>query len=146
MTKGSLLVVDDELEIREMLARHFRFLDYEVDLAANGAEALLMLLQRRFDVVISDIKMPVMNGIKLLETIRREYPMMHVIIVTGFVTQENLLACMREKADTCVFKPLEDLRELEDAVDKAMANINGWKRKIRELRGMKPSLDETGHG
>jgi len=138
-----ILIVDDELEIREMLTRHFRLLGYQVATAENGEEALAFLGEHKVDVVISDIRMPVMDGVALLKRIRNEYPMIRVVMITGYVTLENALACMRYQADTCIFKPLEDLSELEKAVENGVQMIETWKRKFRELRGMKTSSKET---
>jgi CheY-like chemotaxis protein len=81
--------------------------------------------------------MPEMNGIELLCRIRAEYPMTRVIMITGYVTLENALACLRNNADTCIFKPLSDLEELDTAVAAAVAYLDNWKRKLAELRGMK---------
>lgn len=133
-----ILIVDDENEIRESLRRHFSFLGYRVETAGNGEEALDIMAGQRFDVVISDIMMPVMNGVDLLREIRNQYPMTHTIMITGYVTMENVLACMRHGADTCVYKPLEDLSELEEAVVKAVTEIQNWKQKLKQLLEMKP--------
>lgn len=137
--KGRLLIVDDEAEIRELLSRSFRMLGYEARTAANGREALEVLAETRTDVVISDIRMPEMDGVSLLREIRRQYPMVRVIMITGYVTLENALACMRNQADTCVFKPFSDLSELEEAVESAMAVLGRWNRQLRRLQGMKPA-------
>ncbi|TYT74013.1 response regulator [Desulfobotulus mexicanus] len=136
--KGHLLIVDDEKEIRDMLSRHFRLMGYEVLTAEHGLDALSILEKNRVDAVISDIMMPVMDGVDLLREIRRQYPMVRVIMITGYVTLENALACMRNQADTCIFKPLNDLGELEEAVQTAIAAQARWTRKFRELTGMKP--------
>lgn len=136
--KSRLLIVDDESEIREALARHFRFLDYDVELASNGAEALEVLEREHVDVIISDILMPVMNGVDLLREVRKGYPMIHMIMITGYVNQENVLACVRHGADRCVFKPWETLDELEKAVADAMESVSDWRRKLHKLHHMKP--------
>ncbi len=138
-SKIRILIVDDESEIRDALSRHFRFLGYDVDTAGNGQEGLDKLAESKFDIVVSDIVMPVMNGVALLRIIRREFPMVHVIIITGYVTQENVMACMRHGADTCVFKPWPDLQELEDAVARAVVAIQDWKNKMKHLLAMKPT-------
>ena len=140
--KVCILVVDDELEIRDMLSRHFRFMDCEVETAENGKEALAIMAKTRVDIVISDILMPEMDGVELLRAIRDEYPMVHVIMITGYVTMENVLACMRHGADTCVFKPLADLEEIENAVRRAIDSIQRWLDILHELKEMKPA--ETG--
>ncbi len=134
----TLLIVDDESEIRDMLSRHFRMSGYDVDVAGNGIEALKILNEKRLDVVISDIRMPGMDGVALLREIQQQFPMMRVIMITGYVTLENALACMRNHADTCVFKPLNDLSELEEAVETALTALARWNNKLRELQGMKP--------
>ena len=59
---GQLLVVDDEAGVRDMLSRHFRLLGYGVQQAGNGEEALDVLGRAKIDVVISDIRMPAMDG------------------------------------------------------------------------------------
>ncbi|MCG8473482.1 MAG: response regulator [Desulfobacterales bacterium] len=135
-----ILVVDDEADIRKMISRHFRFIGYDViDSASNGKEALDILAAQRVEVVISDIQMPVMNGLDLLRTIRREYPMVHVIIITGYVTIDNLLSALKLGADTCVFKPIEEMGELEDAVSAAVASLRSWQVKMKTLLGMRAS-------
>lgn len=136
---NTILVVDDEGEIREALSRHFRFLGYKVLTAAHGAEALERMEQEKVDVVLSDVLMPVMTGLELLKTVRAQYPMVPVIMMTGYVTQENVFACMRHGAQTCIFKPWPDLAELEAQVRMAFDWIGSWKRKLRELHEMKPS-------
>ena len=70
----NILVVDDEADIRTMLCTHFTFLDYTVHTAGNGQEALQQMAEQRYEVVISDIMMPQMDGITLLKTVREEYP------------------------------------------------------------------------
>ncbi len=134
-----ILVVDDEKEIREMLSRHFRFLGYDVEIAGNGKEALEMMEKIRCDIVISDIRMPVMDGVELLRQIQSEHPMTHVLMITGYVTLENVLSCIRHGAKTCVFKPLEDMKELEEAVSGAVHEIQRWQEKLKLLLKMRPS-------
>ena len=128
-----ILVVDDEQDIREMVRRHFQFLGYQVLTAGNGKEALEILAGNKIDIVISDIIMPVMDGVELLRNIRNDYPMTRAIMITGYVTLENALACMRYGADTCIFKPLEDLSLLEKAVVDAVKQIQHWFAILKQL-------------
>ena len=144
--KVKILIVDDEIEICNMLSRHFRYIGYEVDTASNGAEAIEKLDKSNFRVVISDIIMPKMDGVELLRAIKKEYPMAHVIMMTGYVTLENGLSCMRHGADTCVFKPLEDLTELEDAVVSAVNALKQWQEKLKMLKTMNPVVPGGRHG
>ncbi len=135
--KAHILIVDDEEEIRKTLSRHFEFDGYNVDTAENGIEALDIMSKKRMEVVITDIMMPKMNGIDLLREIRDHYPMVHTIVITGYITMENLLSALRYGADTCIFKPINDVAELEDAVNRAVEHLSMWQKKLRELKGMK---------
>lgn len=134
---ANLLIVDDEQEIRQMLARHFAFEGFNVLLAEDGLEALEVLNNQKIDLVISDIVMPRMSGVELLEVIHKEFPMIRVNMITGYVTQSHLLQCMQNHADNVIYKPLEDLQELEDSVKRSLDTINRWKNKLKVLQGMK---------
>ena len=140
---GTIVIVDDEEEIREALSRFFRFQGFTVKTAGDGNEALALLATEKADVLISDIRMPGMSGVDLLRAAKREYPMMHVIMITGYVTQDSVLACMRHGADTCIFKPWPNLDEIEAAVTSAVTNIRTWKQKLRQLYEMKPNERKT---
>lgn len=133
----TLLIVDDEEEIREMLSRHFRYLGFEVDLASNGREALAKLANKKVDILISDIMMPEMNGVELLRQVRTDYPMLRPIMITGHVTLDNALACIRYGADSCIFKPLTDMTILEKAVNDATQKKKYWMNILKELKGLK---------
>lgn len=135
--KARILIVDDEEEIRKTLSRHFKFDGYNVDTAENGVKALNIMAKKRMEVVITDIMMPQMTGIELLKEIKKQYPMTHVIVITGYVTMENLLAALRRGADTCIFKPIHDMAELENAVICAIEHLNTWQKKLMELKGLK---------
>lgn len=135
--KANLLIVDDEVEIREMLARHFAFEGFNVLQAGDGLEALEVLNSNKVELIISDIVMPRMTGVQLLEIVHKEFPMIRVNMITGYVTQSHLLQCMQNHADNVVYKPLEDLSELEESVNQSLAIINRWKKKLKELQGMK---------
>ncbi len=128
-----LLIVDDEDDLRTTLARHFRQKGYDVAQAANGVQALAHMEEHKTDVVISDIQMPEMDGLKLLRAISTNYPMVHVIMATGYVTQGNILECMRLGADTCIFKPMQSLKPLDEAVANAEAALSRWHRIFEDL-------------
>ena len=129
----SLLIVDDEEEIQNVLMRHFTMEGYDVQTASNGVEALRVMDSHSFEIVISDIMMPEMNGIELLKKIKDNYPLVHVISITGYVTLSNLLDVLRYGADTCIFKPFKDLEEVTQAVEDAMKSLTKWQTKLKEL-------------
>jgi DNA-binding NtrC family response regulator len=82
--------------------------------------------------------MPGMDGLELLSEVRRQYPMTPVIVLTAYVSLDNAMAAWRRGALTCVFKPLQDLAVLEEAVDKCVAHIQHWSDILIQLRGMSP--------
>jgi CheY-like chemotaxis protein len=132
-----LLIVDDEAVIRALLQRHFIAKDYIVDTAANGIEALQRLADAKYDIVVTDLLMPEMDGHELLGRIRDEYPLIRVIVMTGAVSIENMLACLREGAFTFVTKPLTDLAPLADAVHVSAWIVQGWLEQLTLLQRMK---------
>lgn len=137
LRKAHILIVDDEQHIQDMLSRNFRFEGYDVKTAGNGEEALEILRNHRIEVVISDIRMPVMDGIELLKRIHKDYQMVQVIIITGYVTMTSLLDAFRHGAYTCIFKPINDMQELDDAVRRCIEYLKHWQKKLLELQSMK---------
>jgi len=131
--RAQLLIVDDEVEIQQLLSRHLRYSGHDVMTASTGEAALERLSETRTDVVVSDIQMPGMSGVDLLRRIRRDFPMTRVIMMTGHVTQANILACMRLGAETCIFKPIESLDELDAAINQAVRTIRRWWEILAEL-------------
>ncbi len=132
--KAQILIVDDELDIREALARHYRLKGYQVILVGGCDEALQRLREVPVQIVISDIMMPGRKGTELLPILHDQYPMVRAIMITGFVTLTNGLECMQGGADTCVFKPLGDLAELDEAVERAYQWHVRWQEKLRILQ------------
>tara|TARA_Y100000589_G_scaffold275793_1_gene270021 strand:- start:6489 stop:6926 length:438 start_codon:yes stop_codon:yes gene_type:complete len=139
----SLLIVDDEEQIRQMLARHFRLLGYDVHTACDGQDAIDVFESMKIDIIISDILMPNMKGTDMLRHIKRSSPMTHVIMISGYVCLDNAMCCMRNGAQTIIFKPLEDMTELENAVLRAVEDIQHWLKVLKQLQSQKPGM--VGH-
>lgn len=142
---ASILIVDDEEQIRKSLAMHFRLRGYTVETAANGKEALEILANTRIFVVITDLRMPVMEGIDLLRHIKQDYPLIRSIVMTGYVTLDNALSCMRLGADAFVLKPIIDFTELDEAVTRALSGVQRWVEMLGKLTKGK-RLGEGGEG
>jgi CheY-like chemotaxis protein len=133
---GIVLVVDDEQGIRDMLARHLRFVGHEVLRAGNGREALEILERQCVDVVVTDLVMPEMDGVALMRALREGYPTVPFIAITGHVELRHLLTAMRLGAEDCLFKPLRDLSELEEVIARLVARNRRWQRKLAQLRSV----------
>jgi two-component system response regulator PilR (NtrC family) len=102
-----ILVVDDEQIIRESLGFVLKKEGYQVEEAPNGREALAKQEARPFDVVISDIEMPEMRGMELLEHITKRTPQTFVIMITAFASIETAIAALRKGAYDYVLKPID---------------------------------------
>ncbi len=84
MSKGKILVIDDEDIIRISCLRVLAPEDYEVKTAGNGPDGLKMLAEEKFDLVLVDLKMPGMDGIKVQKEIKKRWPETKVLIMTGY--------------------------------------------------------------
>jgi two-component system response regulator PilR (NtrC family) len=102
-----ILIVDDETIIRESLSFVLQKEGYEVSEASNGAEAFRMHEKQPFDVVISDIEMPEMRGIELLEQITQRTPETFVLMVTAFGSIETAVQALRKGAYDYILKPID---------------------------------------
>lgn len=103
---GTILVVDDEKNIREGIKRFLEMEKHEVFLATNGQEAFEILTEQDFDVVITDLKMPILSGEKLLEKIMALKPYIKVMVLTGHGTIENAVEAMKKGAYDFFSKPV----------------------------------------
>lgn len=102
----SILLVEDETLLRESLVELLAEEGFEVVPAADGAEGHERLLERAFDVVLTDIRMPGMDGMELLTRARKIAPQTPVIVITAFGTVENAVSAMREGAADYLLKPV----------------------------------------
>jgi DNA-binding NtrC family response regulator len=119
----SILIVDDEADLRQLLRRSLApDLGCEVETAASGEEALLKLSARPFDLVLADIKMPGMDGLELLEIIKRKRPGQTVVMMTAFGQVDTAVRAMKSGAHDFITKPFEHealVVRLEKALERA---------------------------
>lgn len=128
-----LLIVDDETGITDSLSRYFKLLDYDVTTSNNPLKAMDMICKENYMVVISDIMMPEISGIELLKRIKKYNGMIQVIMMTGVLTIDNVLACLSNGANECFLKPLDNLDVVKQAVDDAVAKLNRWENMIKNM-------------
>lgn len=132
LSKGTILIVDDETSIRSLLNEHFSKLEYHIITAENGEDALRKLEEHKVDIIISDIIMPVMDGVELVKRVRIEHPIIRIIMMTGYVSIENLLICVQNQVDTVIFKPFKSLDEFTVSVEKSLKHQKHWQDKLKE--------------
>ena len=117
-----VLIVDDETVVRKGISRALANRKMRTTEAKNGEEALEHLKNRAFDLVLLDIKMEGMDGIEILKSIRRNYPNLSVIMITGYPTIATAVYCTKLGAIDYLTKPFS----LED-LDAALSKIGGPK-------------------
>lgn len=113
-----ILIVDDEPIIRDLIGRYFTRRNYEVSLVSNAHEALMAFQKEKYDIAITDIKMPDYDGKWLLRQILNEDPNMAVIMITGMDDTKEAVDCLRLGAYDYIVKPF-DVEEIRIAVDRA---------------------------
>ncbi|MCH8873466.1 response regulator [candidate division KSB1 bacterium] len=105
--KRNILVVDDEEVIRNICLRSLEKKGYNVGLAENGINALDRIREGIYEIVFTDIKMPMMDGMELLETIKRDFPHLEVVVMTAFATIESAIDAMKKGAYDFILKPIK---------------------------------------
>jgi CheY-like chemotaxis protein len=114
----SLLVVDDEQGMRDMLLYELSEQGFDVIAVAGGREAIAAATRRRFDLVLSDLKMPEMDGVEVVRRLKALDPDVEVIVGTGNGCIESAVACMKHGAFDYIQKPY-DMLELRALLDRA---------------------------
>lgn len=107
MSTGTILVVDDEVNLRLTLSALLQTAGYSVTDVGHAQDALTSLTAGPYDLVFMDLKMPDMNGIKLLDEVRQIYPDMPVLILTAYATVESAIEAVRLGARDYLLKPVD---------------------------------------
>ncbi|MCF7824889.1 MAG: sigma-54 dependent transcriptional regulator [Candidatus Marinimicrobia bacterium] len=131
----SVLIVDDEQEIRDSLSEVLTDENYLTYTAENGEVALSMLEEQHYDIIISDIKMPKLDGVTLLQKIKEQAPDTFVILITSYGSTETAIEAMRHGAIDYILKPL-DFDELILRIN----NIVMHKDLLREVRFLRQEI------
>lgn len=101
----SLLVVDDELLIRDLLYDFFHGQGWDIAVAESAEKALEMLRNKSFDLLLTDLKMPQMDGMALTEEVRLQFPHLPVVIMTGYPSVDTAVAALRQQVADYIIKP-----------------------------------------
>jgi DNA-binding response OmpR family regulator len=136
--ESKLLVVDDEVFVRELLAEYFTKLNYQVRTAGSAAEALQQAETESFHVALIDLRMPDGGGIDVLRAVKKNADDVSIIMMTGYPTVDSAVEAMRAGAYDYIVKPFR-LKELDSIVTKAVAaqkhraEINQLRERVVEL-------------
>ena len=126
----TVLFVDDEKDICDVLSISLSDLGYKVYTAENGQEALRIIQEINPPIVLTDIRMPVMDGIELLRRIKLQNPETEVIMVTGHGDMDLAIESLKHEATDFIVKPIKD-EALEVALNRALERIS-LRRQLRE--------------
>ncbi len=126
-----VLLVDDEKDFVEMLSLRLKEMGEKVTLAYNGQECLEILEKENIDVVILDIKMPGMDGIETLTEIKKRFPIVEVIMLTGHGTTETAVEGMKLGAFDYLMKPA-DFDDLTVKMEGARKRKDEQEERIRK--------------
>jgi len=149
--KANLLIVDDELIVRDSLSKWFREEGYETTVAESAQDALQKMAQRHYDLALVDIKMPGTDGVELQRRMHEVDPEMLVIMMTGYASVETAVAALKNGAYDYVSKPF-DPEEMSHTVRNALAHKQAEKENTqlretlaatsgtKELAGQSPEM------
>jgi len=134
---AKILITDDERSIRNALKEILEYEKYEIDLAEDGQEAFDLIMKNDYDLVLSDIKMPKLDGIELLKKVKVENPDQSFILITGHGDVETAVAAIQKGAYDFIQKPL-DLNRLLITVKNALDN----KELVKETKVLKKKVNK----
>ncbi|RMF58945.1 MAG: sigma-54-dependent Fis family transcriptional regulator [Calditrichaeota bacterium] len=135
--KTRILIVDDEQDSLDLMHELFEQNGYETFTAHNGVEALEIIRENEPDIMISDMVMPEMGGLELMDVVSQKYPDISVIMITAYGTIETAVEAMRKGAKDYILKPLR----LEEILAK-VETISQLKFLQRENRQLRENLSE----
>jgi len=136
MASERILIVDDEDGMRRLLSRVLTREGYETSAVGSGAEALRLVASERFDLVVTDIKMPEMDGLQLLAELKEYEPSLPIIVITAYGTIENAVQALRSGAYDYIAKPFEN-----DEIKLTVAKAFERERLLAENRYLHAELE-----
>ncbi len=138
MKKIHILVVDDEPLTRQSLFEILKYEGYSVNMAKDGSEALKLIAKQEPAIVITDLKMPEVDGLSLLREIRRKYRNIAVVLMTGYGSIENAVEAMREGAFDYITKPI-----IDDEIKMLIQRIVEQKKILEENKFLRKKLADA---
>ncbi|WP_455379468.1 sigma-54-dependent transcriptional regulator [Petrachloros mirabilis] len=129
---GAILVVDDDADMREMILDMLKDRGHQVTIAGSGLDALRMLGEEDYAVVLTDLRMKGMQGMELLTEIKRNYPDINVILMTAFGSVETAVEAMKHGASDYLTKPVKK-EELVRVIERVVREA-ALRREVNRLR------------
>jgi len=134
-SRAKILIVDDDIVVRDVLKEIISQIGFNCELAANGKEGLEKLKGSEYDMIFTDITMPVMDGLEFLKRIKDITPFTPVAIITGYPTLENAVEAMKEGARDFIVKPF-NVEKIKTTIERLL--------KERRLMGNPKTISQEG--
>ena len=122
----NILIVDDEEEVLKMLKRHLELEGYDVTTTPDPVEAVEMMKENLFNMVVSDIRMPVLSGVELLRELRAVNPLVNIIIITGYSNMSYVVDCLASGAVDYFTKPIRDMDLFLQVIGQTQKRVERW--------------------
>ncbi|MCB0265284.1 MAG: response regulator, partial [Calditrichaeota bacterium] len=138
-----LLLVDDEAIILTLFKSALQAWGYTVDIAEDGKKALQLCNENNYHIMITDLNMPNMDGMALLKRVKSRWPMMEVIVVTGYGTIETAIEAMKMGASDFILKPV-NFEQVQFTIKKCYQKIKAESenQELREINAQLRSVNE----
>ena len=141
MDSAVILIVDDERLYGDVVAQRLKQRGFAADAVSSGLEALRRLEETNtIEVVLLDLKMPLMDGIATLQWIKKEYPLVEVVMLTGDATIDSAIEAMKSGAFDYLVKPF-DIDQVIGKINAAAKRKRDREARIREVRS-RPYISE----
>ena len=130
MPSEKIMIVDDEADVLDLCSRVLRFDGYQVTTASNGYEAIDTAQHEHFDLLLTDIKMPGMDGLEIAQTLKKSYPHLICVTMTGYSTIDMVIEALKLGVDEFITKPFTP-KELSKVIAKALESERLRKENFR---------------
>lgn len=122
MDHASILIIDDEVSIRHSLASFFEDEGFVVLTAENGQTGLDLFFKEKIDVVLTDLRMPLLDGLEVMRVIHEYNPDMPIVVISGVGRKEDIIKALRMGAKDYISKPIDELDEICHVVNRVLEN------------------------
>ncbi len=141
--KIKIILVDDEELILGLFRSVLQTQGYEVDIAVDGQQALQLCAENDYHIMITDLNMPNMDGMALLKRVKDRWPMMEVIVVTGYGTMQTAIEAMKVGASDFIIKPV-NFEQVQFTIQRCVHKIKAAmeNQELREINAQLRSVNE----
>jgi two-component system alkaline phosphatase synthesis response regulator PhoP len=136
-----ILVVDDESAIRYSITKTLQRVGYQVDSAASGEEALQLITQKDYNVILTDIRMPGISGVDLLARVKEQAPDAIVILLTGYASLDTAVESLRLGAHDYLIKPSSS-QDIRESVARGIERAHNLQRRRALLDAIQNNVQE----